>query len=142
MRFRLFFEILKNRCHCCRCSFACPFWNCVGTRPRTIDDGVGVERFRGQKMDGRCAASQQTNVGRHEKFSIEMSTVVRRTIKRLRRFYGRTIVSIQSEESVHRVYGKHCSWYFSSSSLLQTCCIVFVTFISFLKHPNKSFLTQ
>ena len=68
-------------------------------------------------MDGRCAASQQTNVGRHEKFSIEMSTVVRRTIKRLRRFYGRTIVSIQSEESVHRVYGstvvyRHSDFYY------------------------------
>ena len=28
---------------------------------------------------------------------------------------------------VHRVYGKHCSFNFYSSSLLQTCLIVFVT---------------
>ena len=50
------------------------------------------------------------------------------------------MVSIQSErESVHRVYGKHCSSHFYSSSFFQTCFIVFATFFSILKHPNKSF---
>ena len=39
-------------------------------------------------------------------------------------------VSILSErESVHRVYGKHCSRHFSSSSLFPTCCIAFVTYL-------------
>ena len=51
--------------------------------------------------------------------------------------YG--MVSILSEgESVHRVYGKHCSWHSFSFYLLQTCFIVFVLFIFILKHPKKS----
>ena len=33
----------------------------------------------------------------------------------------------KSEESVHRVYGKHCSWHFYSTSLFQTYFIVFAT---------------
>ena len=48
----------------------------------------------------------------------------------------------KAKESVHRVYGKHCSWHFYFSSLPQTSFIVIVTFFSILKHPNKSFLTQ
>ena len=43
--------------------------------------------------------------------------------------------------SEHREW-KHCSWHFSSSSLFQTWFIVFVTYLLYLKHPNKSFLTQ
>ena len=46
----------------------------------------------------------------------------------------------KSEGSVHRVYGKHCSFRFLFLlSPYQTCLIVFVTFSSILKHPNKSF---
>ena len=33
-------------------------------------------------------------------------------------------------------------WHFYEFPLLQTCFIVFVTFSSILKHPNKSFLTH
>jgi len=53
-----------------------------------------------------------------------------------------TMVSIQAKESLHRVYGKHCSFDFYSSSLFQTCFIGFITFSYYLKHTNKSFLTQ
>ena len=37
---------------------------------------------------------------------------------------------------------EHCSIHIFSFSLLQTCSIVFITFSSYIKHPNKSFLTQ
>ena len=42
-------------------------------------------------------------------------------------------------ESVHRVYGKHCSWHFSSSSLLQTCFIVIDTYLLYFKTPKQVF---
>ena len=37
---------------------------------------------------------------------------------------------------------EHCSWHFYSSSLFQTCFIVFVTVSSLQNTQNKSFLTQ
>ena len=44
------------------------------------------------------------------------------------------------ERAVHRVYGKHCSLTFLlPPPSFQTCFIVFVTFSSILKHPNKIF---
>ena len=56
-----------------------------------------------------------------------------------REFDVTTDVSIQSEESVHHVYGKHCSCHFYSSSFFQTCCIVFVTYLLYSKTPKQVF---
>jgi len=39
---------------------------------------------------------------------------------------------------VHRVYGKHCSWDFYTSSLVQTCFIVIVTYLLFSETPQTS----
>ena len=43
----------------------------------------------------------------------------------------------KAKESEHRVYGKHCSIHFCSSSLLQICFIVIVAISSILKHPKQ-----
>ena len=48
--------------------------------------------------------------------------------------------SYTDANTIHMGTGKLTFFY--SSSFLQTCLIVFVTFSSVLKHPNKSFLTQ
>ena len=50
-----------------------------------------------------------------------------------------TVSKYKSERASN---AEHCSIHIFSFSLLQTCSIVFITFSSYLKHPNKSFLIQ
>ena len=46
----------------------------------------------------------------------------------------------KAKESVHRVYGKHCSWHFYSSSLsFKPVPLSLSRISSILKHPNKFF---
>ena len=45
----------------------------------------------------------------------------------------------KAKESVHRVYGKHRSWHFSSSSLFQTCFIAIFTYLLYCKTPKQFF---
>ena len=69
-----------------------------------------------------------------QSIQVETSSLESKTLKKTK-----TGKYTKAKESVHRVYGKHCSFGIYTSSFFQICFMVFITFSSILKHPNKSF---